>query len=68
VLTILAIITRQADLLFVVLAWVFVLLRLLHTFIHITSNHMGQRFGVFAASVIVLAVMWLVFIVRILIV
>src|SRR5262245_63633215 len=47
VLTILAIITRQADLLFVVLAWIFVLLRLLHTFIHITSNRVGQRFAAF---------------------
>jgi hypothetical protein len=68
VLTILAIVTRQADLLFVVLAWIFVLLRLLHAFIHITSNHMSRRFVAFAASVIVLAVMWLIFIVRILIV
>ncbi|MPZ40402.1 MAG: MAPEG family protein [Rhizobiales bacterium] len=66
VLTILAIVTRQADLLFVVLAWVFVLLRLLHVFIHITSNQVGRRFAVFAASVVVLAVMWAIFIVRIL--
>src|SRR5262245_21610913 len=36
VLTVLAWITRQADLLFVVLAWIFVALRLLHAFIHIT--------------------------------
>src|SRR5437899_3208763 len=34
VLTILAIITRHADLLFVVLAWVFVVLRFLHAFVH----------------------------------
>jgi hypothetical protein len=67
VLTILVIITRQADLLFVVLAWVFVLLRLLHTVIHVTSNRVVQRFAAFATSVIVLAVMWLIFIVRILV-
>ena len=66
VLTILAIVTRQADLLFVVLAWVFVVLRLLHATIHVTSNHMGQRFAAFAGSVIVLVIMWLIFIVRIL--
>jgi hypothetical protein len=68
VLTILAIVTRRADLLFVVLAWVFVILRLLHAIIHVTGNHMGQRFAAFASSVIVLAVMWLIYIVRILIV
>ena len=66
VLTVLAWITKQADLLFVVLAWVFVVLRLLHAAIHVTSNHVGRRFAAFAASVIVLAVMWLIFIVRIL--
>jgi hypothetical protein len=66
VLTVLAWITRQADLLFVVLAWVFVVLRLLHAFIHVTSNNVGRRFAAFAASVIVLAIMWAIFIVRIL--
>src|SRR5712691_9506654 len=36
VLTILAIVTRHADLLFVVLAWVFVASRLVHVYIHFT--------------------------------
>jgi hypothetical protein len=67
VLTILAIITRQADLFFVVLAWLFVVLRLVHAYIHLTSNHMGRRFAVFAASVLVLLVMWVIFAVRILV-
>jgi hypothetical protein len=66
VLTILAWITKQADLLFVVLAWVFVVLRILHAFVHVTSNRLSQRFGMFAASVIVLLIMWVIFIVRIL--
>lgn len=66
VLTILAIITRHADLLFVVLAWVFVVLRLAHVYIHLTSNHVGKRFAAFAASATVLALMWIIFIVRIL--
>src|SRR5215475_11359219 len=38
VLTILAIITRHADVLFVVLSWIFVLLRLAHAYVHVTSN------------------------------
>src|SRR5262245_38623627 len=42
-LTVLAIYTKQADLLFVLLAWLFVLLRLAQASIHITSNHMGRR-------------------------
>ncbi len=66
VLTILAIITRHADLLFVLLSWVFVVLRLLHIYIHVTSNHLSRRFQVFAASAIVLAIMWAIFIIRIL--
>jgi hypothetical protein len=65
-LTILAWITTQADILFVVLAWVFVALRLLHAFVHVTSNRLSQRFAMFAASVIVLFVMWAIFIGRIL--
>ncbi len=43
VLTILAVITRQADLLFVVMAWIFVASRLVHAGIHVTSNHLGRR-------------------------
>ena len=50
-LTILAWITKQADLLFVVLAWVFVVLRVLHAGVHVTSNNVAQRFAAFAASV-----------------
>ncbi len=67
VLTILAITTRQADLIFVVLAWVFVVARVVHAVVHVTSNQIGQRFAAFAVSVIVLAIMWAIFIVRILV-
>ena len=63
VLTILAIITRQADLLFVVLAWVFVVLRVVHAYVHVTSNHVGARGSrPSRPSVVVLAVMWVIFI------
>ncbi len=62
VLTILVIVTRHADFLFVVLAWLFVALRLVHVTIHITSNRMGRRFAVFAASAVVLLLMWAIFI------
>ena len=66
VLTVLAIITRHADLLFVALAWLFVVLRLVHVAIHITSNRLARRFAAFAAGAVVLALMWAIFILRIL--
>lgn len=66
VLVILAWITRHADLIFVVMAWLFVLLRLAHAYIHTTSNHVPTRFRVFAAGMFVLLIMWIVFAVRIL--
>jgi hypothetical protein len=66
VLTILSVITRHADLLFVLLAWVFVVLRLARAYIHVTDNRVSRRGMVFLAGTIVLAVMWAVFIVRIL--
>jgi hypothetical protein len=65
VLTILAWLTKQADLLFVALAWVFVVLRLLHAAVHVTSNRIGQRGLLFIAGGFVLAVMWAIFILRV---
>src|SRR5437899_13062551 len=62
VLTVLAIVTRHADLLFVVLAWLFVILRLAHVYIHLTSNHLGRRFAFFPAAPVVILVMWVMFI------
>jgi hypothetical protein len=58
VLTVLAWITRHADYLFVVLAWIFVALRIVHVFIHVTDNNVPRRGAVFLASMVVLAVMW----------
>ena len=66
VLTILAWITKQADLLFVVMAWVFVLLRVFHAVVHVTSNNMAQRAALFISAAVVLAVMWAIFMLRIL--
>ena len=66
VLIILAIISKHADLLFVVMAWIFVLARLAHMYIHVTSNNVQLRGPIFGVAAIVLAIMWLIFIVRIL--
>jgi hypothetical protein len=61
----LALLTRKADLVFVVLAWMFVASRLVHAFIHTTSNRVSRRFQAFVAGVLILAVMWIVFGLRI---
>src|SRR2546421_3437193 len=66
VLVILAWITRHADLIFVVMSWLFVLSRLAHAYIHTTSNHVPTRFRAFAVGVFVLLLMWIIFAVRIL--
>lgn len=60
-LTILTLFTRKADLLFVVLAWVFVLLRLAAAFPHLLSERARGHFSLDLASLAVLAVMWALF-------
>lgn len=57
---------RQADLLFVLLAWVFVISRYAHAGIFVTSNNVKQRSLAFSAGVIVLLLMWVVFALKIL--
>jgi hypothetical protein len=65
VLTSLAIITKDANTLFVVMAWAFVLLRIAHAYVHITNNHVFRRGGIFGLGMIVLALMWIIFMVRV---
>jgi hypothetical protein len=62
----LALFTRKADLLFVLLSWLFVVLRVAHAWVHVTSNHVPIRFRWYAAGVVVLLAMWVVFAVQIL--
>ena len=66
VLTILSLVTRHADLLFVVLAWIFVASRVVHAYIHVTDNNVNRRGPIFGLGALVLTIMWLVFMVRIL--
>jgi hypothetical protein len=66
VLTILALITKQADLIFVLLAWIFVIMRVLQAVVHLTSNHVPTRGAFYAVGAVVLMIMWGVYIVRIL--
>jgi hypothetical protein len=66
VLTILAWVTRHADFVFVVLAWIFVIFRYLQAYVHVTSNRVRLRGSFFIVSAIVLAIMWLIYIIEIL--
>lgn len=66
VLTILAMITKQADFLFVVMAWIFVVMRYLQAGVFLTTNHVPTRGLFFGIGVIVLAIMWIIYMVRIL--
>lgn len=62
----LAIITRKADVLFVVLSWVFVLSRIVHAGVYVTSNRIPFRFGAFLVGAAALLIMWIEFAIRIL--
>ena len=46
------------------LAWLFVALRYLHAFIHVTTNRLEQRFAVYTTGLAVLAVLWLLLLLR----
>jgi hypothetical protein len=61
VLVALTLITRQADLVFVVMSWIFVATRLVHAYIYTTSNRVTLRFRSFLAGAIVLMLMWIIF-------
>lgn len=53
--------TRHADHIQVLLAWLFVLLRAVHSFIHIGPKQVKPRFFVYLLSCIVLSAMWIGF-------
>ncbi len=66
VLTILEIVTRRADLLFVFLAWIFVMMRVSQAWVHVTNNDVRVRGAFYGVGAIMLVIMWLIYIVRIL--
>jgi hypothetical protein len=66
VLTILSIVTRHADMLFVTLAWLFVVFRTLQAVVHVTKNDVRLRGGFYGIGALILVIMWVIFIVRIL--
>jgi hypothetical protein len=66
VLTILAYVTHLAGLIFVILAWVFVIFRLLHAYVHVTSNTVRVRGTFYAVAVVALAINWAIYIFEVL--
>jgi hypothetical protein len=66
VLTILAWVTRHAGVVFVVLAWVFVICRVLQAYVHVTSNVVRYRSLFFSVGAVVLMIMWALYIIEVL--
>jgi hypothetical protein len=66
VLTILAWVTRHAGIVFVVLAWIFVICRVLQAYIHVTSNVVRYRGFFFSIGAVVLMIMWALYIIEVL--
>jgi hypothetical protein len=62
----LALITRKADLVFVLMSWIYVATRLAHAYIYTTSNKMVRRFQAFVIGALILLLMWIIFALRIL--
>jgi hypothetical protein len=66
VLTILEWVTRHAGYLFVILAWVFVICRVVQAYVHVTSNAFRWRSSAYAIGAVVLFVMWVIYMIEVL--
>ena len=59
-ISIIAFMTGTDSTLILTLAWAYVALRYVHSYIHLTSNRVINRFRVFATSQITLLALWIV--------
>ncbi len=66
-ISIIAFVTETVSILTLALAWAYVALRYVHSYIHLTSNRVVHRFRIFATSQFVLLILWLVVLVGLLI-
>jgi hypothetical protein len=66
VVVLLALTTETLDVIIGVLSWMFVLSRFVHAYIHVTSNRLDRRTGVFGVGAIALLLMWVIVVARIL--
>jgi hypothetical protein len=54
-------ITLSVDAAAVALAWLYFALRVLHSLVHLTYNNVFHRLGAYAASTLVLGLLWVRF-------
>ena len=64
VVVLLALQTRTLDTVLLALSWMFVLSRLVHAYVHVTTNRLDRRTGVFGVGAIALLLMWVIVIGR----
>lgn len=57
-ITLIAYVSEAATVLTIVLAWTYVILRYIHSYVHLTSNLVVRRFATYVISTLVLALMW----------
>jgi hypothetical protein len=66
VLTILAYVSHLAGVIFVVLAWIFVIFRDLQAYVHVTNNKIRIRGAFYGVATLALALNWVIYIVEVL--
>lgn len=66
VLCLMALMTRNADLIMVALAWIFVATRVVHAYIQVTSNVVPVRGAVFFAGFVITVIMTVLLLLRLL--
>jgi hypothetical protein len=65
VVVLLAFASNALDVVLLLLSWLFVLSRIAHAYVHVTSNRLDRRTGIFAVGVLALLLMWVIVIARI---
>jgi hypothetical protein len=65
VVTLLSLITNTADSILWVLSWMFVLARIAHAYVHVTSNRIDRRGPLFLIGAVGLCLMWIIVAARI---
>ncbi|MEQ9563592.1 MAG: MAPEG family protein [Woeseiaceae bacterium] len=58
-ISIIAFVTQVGGFVIVALAWAYVVLRYLHSYVHLTSNNVLLRFRLFASSQAILVAIWI---------
>jgi hypothetical protein len=62
-LSMLVLFTGRSTVTLLVLSWLFVISRLLHSLVHVTTNNVARRFFMFLIGATVLLLMWLIYVV-----